>query len=98
VSTKRVLVFDFTEEEPGQRRVNVGSERFHEGRGAGKSTTPGGREKHAYFLEMRPEPAFKALGASVRTSKDADCWDGTNLVLSSSISFKVNLLTLMGRS
>src|SRR5438876_9542220 len=71
---------------------------FHEGRGTGKSTTPGGREKHAYFLELRPEPAFKALGASVRTSKDADCWDGTNLVLSSSISFKVNLLTLMGRS
>jgi len=22
---------------------------FHEGRSAGKSTTPGGREKHAYF-------------------------------------------------
>ena len=42
--------------------LNVGSERFHEGRGAGKSTTPGGREKHAYFLEMRLEPAFKGTG------------------------------------
>jgi len=30
--------------------VNVGFSAFHEGRGAGKSTTPGGREKHAYFL------------------------------------------------
>jgi hypothetical protein len=30
--------------------VNVDSERFHEGRGAGKKTTPGGREKNAYFL------------------------------------------------
>src|SRR5712692_3065910 len=27
--------------------------RFHEGRGAGKSTTPGGREKNAYFLKGR---------------------------------------------
>src|SRR5437867_10844968 len=27
--------------------MDLGS--FHEGRGAGKSTTPGGREKHAFF-------------------------------------------------
>jgi len=30
--------------------VNVGFSAFHEGRGAGKKTTPGGREKNAYFL------------------------------------------------
>jgi hypothetical protein len=35
--------------------VNVGSLRFHEGQGAGKKTTPGGREKHAYFLKKRIE-------------------------------------------
>ncbi len=29
---------------------NVVSQCFHEGRGAGKSTTPGGREKNAYFF------------------------------------------------
>jgi hypothetical protein len=33
-----------------QGPVNVDSSRFHEGRGAGKKTTPGGREKNAYFL------------------------------------------------
>jgi len=33
------------------RPVNVELQLFHEGRGAGKSTTPGGREKHAYFLK-----------------------------------------------
>jgi hypothetical protein len=32
-----------------QGELNVGSSAFHEGRGAGKKTTPGGREKHAYF-------------------------------------------------
>jgi len=31
----------------------VDSERLHEGSGAGKTTTPGGREKHAYFLEKK---------------------------------------------
>jgi hypothetical protein len=33
-----------------QGPVNVGSPAFHEGLGAGKKTTPGGREKHAYFF------------------------------------------------
>jgi hypothetical protein len=31
--------------------VNVGFSALHEGRGAGKKTTPGGREKHAYFFD-----------------------------------------------
>src|SRR5206468_7562794 len=37
---------------PAQKRSSerVGNIDSHEGRGAGKSTTPGGREKHAYFL------------------------------------------------
>jgi|SRR5206468_6879291 len=30
--------------------LNVEFSEFHKGRGAGKKTTPGGREKHAYFL------------------------------------------------
>jgi len=34
-----------------QGPVNVGFSAFHEGRRTGKKTTPGGREKHAYFLE-----------------------------------------------
>src|SRR5712692_8060672 len=32
--------------------VNVGNSAFHEGWGAGKKTTRGGREKHAYFLNV----------------------------------------------
>ena len=35
---------------PWQGMVNVEFSTFHEGRGAGKKTTPGGREKNAYFL------------------------------------------------
>jgi len=35
--------------------VNVEFWAFHEGRGVGKSTTRGGREKHAYFLEKSGE-------------------------------------------
>ena len=31
--------------------VNVDSEGFHEGRAREKGTTPGGREKHAYFFD-----------------------------------------------
>src|SRR5712692_7146716 len=33
----------------GHGLVNVGFRAFHEGRGARKMTTPGGREKNAYF-------------------------------------------------
>ena len=32
---------------------NVEFSTFHEGRGARKKTTPGGREKHAYFLDLK---------------------------------------------
>jgi hypothetical protein len=38
----------------------------HEGRGVGKSTTPGGREKHAYFLKsefLETGMEKRALGA-----------------------------------
>src|SRR5438477_11331319 len=52
--------------------------------GRGKIDHPGGSRKACLFF-----------GASVKTSKDADCWDETTLVLSSSISFKVNLSSLM---
>ena len=78
-------------------RLPQGLERlFREGRGAGKSTTPGGREKHAYFLDKRVA-GFRS--AVVRKfSARADAKDGTTLLLLPSISFKVNLSTLTGRS
>jgi len=37
---------------PWQGVVNVEFSTFHEGRGTGKKTTPGGRKKNAYFLKL----------------------------------------------
>jgi hypothetical protein len=43
--------------------MNVEFAAFHEGRGAGKSTTPGGREKNAYFQkEGFLEKSWKGWG------------------------------------
>ncbi len=78
-------------------RLSQGLERlFREGRGAGKSTTPGGSRKACFFLDKRVA-GFRS--AVVRKfSARADAKYGTTLLLLPSISFKVNLLTLMGRS
>src|SRR6059036_2072518 len=52
---------------PAQKRSSerVGNTDSHEGRGAGKSTTPGGREKHAYFTAFFTSPAILASSAAV---------------------------------
>jgi hypothetical protein len=53
--------------------VNVDSERFHEGRGAGKSTTLGGREKNAYFCtkNVSKNAAEMAFSVVALTGKEA---------------------------
>ena len=63
MSPKRVPVFDFTKEEPpgSDERTWVPSV-FTKGGAPENRPPPGGREKHAYFLEMRPEPTFKGTG------------------------------------
>src|SRR5713226_533531 len=58
----------------GHRTVNVDSWRLHEGRGAGKSTTPGGREKHAYFLKLAGDGP--QVGAPPRESPRTHRWLG----------------------
>src|SRR5213596_2821527 len=52
---------------PAQKRSSerVGNTDSHEGRGAGKSTTPGGREKHAYFTAFFTSAAILASSAAV---------------------------------
>ena len=46
----------------GQGLVNVDSERFHEGRGAGKSTTPGGRESMLIFSKNNDDLTAESSG------------------------------------
>src|SRR5436309_7565188 len=52
---------------PAQKRSSerVGNTNSHEGRGAGKSTTPGGREKHAYFTAFFTSAAILASSGAV---------------------------------
>src|SRR5213595_912419 len=52
---------------PAQKRSSerVGNTDSHEGRGAGKSTTPGGREKHAYFTAFFTSAAILSSSAAV---------------------------------
>src|SRR5437867_10306327 len=52
---------------PAQKRSSerVGNTNSHEGRGAGKSTTPGGREKHAYFTAFFTSAAILASSVAV---------------------------------
>src|SRR5437879_4350218 len=52
---------------PAQKRNSerVGNTDSHEGRGVGKSTTPGGREKHAYFTAFFTSAAILASSVAV---------------------------------
>src|SRR5437773_12277132 len=52
---------------PAQKRSSerVGNTASHEGRGAGKSTTPGRREKHAYFTALFTSAAILSSSAAV---------------------------------
>src|SRR5437879_2748822 len=52
---------------PAQKRNSerVGNTDSHEGRGVGKSTTPGGREKHAYFTAFFTSAAILSSSAAV---------------------------------
>src|SRR6266571_6530817 len=74
------LVFDFTKEERvasnGERRFS----RLHEGWGAGKSTTSGGPEKHA-FLKLARDGLQPAAPPPEPCADPLDGRDGTTLDL-----------------